>query len=146
MEIVVPREYVYVLGVCAASALQLVWMSAAVGAARHRAGVPYPNLFADAKEAEKDEKKHLFNCTQRVHQNTLENFPIFSTLLLIGGLEHPKASAIGGAVYLLGRFGYAIGYRTGKPEKRMLGVFGAAGLVTILYTTGSSLYQLYHGH
>nr|CAD7194759.1 unnamed protein product [Timema douglasi] len=43
----------------------------------------------------------------------LENYPQFLTLLLLGGLEWPIISAVGGAVWLLGRIVYAKGYYTG---------------------------------
>nr|CAD7434666.1 unnamed protein product [Timema monikensis] len=44
---------------------------------------------------------------------SLENYPQFLTLLLLGGLEWPIVSAVGGAVWLLGRIAYAQGYYTG---------------------------------
>ncbi len=52
---------------------RLVWFSAVkrlppcsqVGSARRESGVPYPYLYADQAEAEKDKKKYVFNCVQR---------------------------------------------------------------------------------
>ncbi|KAI8337420.1 hypothetical protein BC941DRAFT_425227 [Chlamydoabsidia padenii] len=147
MPIVVPSEYGYVLAVSAVSALQLAWLAAGVGAARKKAGVPYPYVYAEKSEVEKtdgekDKAKHLFNCAQRAHQNTLEYFPVFNTLLLIGGISHPEISAGAGAVYLVGRIAYAIGYKTGEVKKRSRGSFGYLGLLTLLYTTGSTIYSL----
>ncbi|KAI8093167.1 uncharacterized protein BX664DRAFT_357637 [Halteromyces radiatus] len=142
MAIVVPSEYGYVLAVATASALQLFWFAHGVNTARKAAGVPYPYLYAEKSEAEKDQAKHLFNCAQRVHQNSLESFPVFSTLLLIGGISHPEVSAGAGAIYLVGRAAYSSGYKTGEPKKRVRGVFGYIGLLTLLYTTGATIHTL----
>ncbi|KAI8066772.1 hypothetical protein BC940DRAFT_301514 [Gongronella butleri] len=142
MPIVIPNEYGYVLGVSALNALQLVWLSAGVGSARKAAGVPYPYMYAEQSAADKDPKKNMFNCAQRAHQNTLEAFPVMTTFLLIGGLGHPELSAGAGAVYFLGRVFYALGYRTGDPKKRSRGFFSYLGLLTLLYTTGSTIYQI----
>ncbi|KAL1934730.1 hypothetical protein VTP01DRAFT_6912 [Rhizomucor pusillus] len=140
--LVVPSEYGYVLAAAITGGLQLTWMGLRVGKARKQAGVPYPYVYAEKAEAEKDYNKHLFNCVQRVHQNSLENFPIFAILLLTGGLRHPLVSAGAGAVYLLGRFAYAFGYYTGKPEKRARGAFAYLGMLTLLGTSISTCYNL----
>ncbi|ORX45070.1 membrane-associated proteins in eicosanoid and glutathione metabolism [Hesseltinella vesiculosa] len=139
----IPRSYGYVIAVGIASAIEMGWLTLSVGAARSKARVPYPYLYADKEEAEKDENKHIFNCTQRAHQNTLEFYPVFTTLLLIGGLKHPELSAKAGAVFVLGRFLHAIGYRTGSVNRRVPGsvlTFGALG--TLFYTSISTARQL----
>ena len=63
-----------------------------------------------------DRKK--FNCTQRGHQNSLENQPIFLSLLLTAGLRFPVTAAIAGASYLIGRVIYMESYATGDPAAR----------------------------
>jgi glutathione S-transferase len=47
-----------------------------------------------------------FNCVQRAHQNSLENQPIFLTLLTLSGLQYPVTAATFGGLYLAGRIGY----------------------------------------
>lgn len=54
----------------------------------------------------------------RAHQNTLEGFPTYLMLLLIGGLEMPVLSALAGVVFIAGRVSYAKGYYTGEPKNR----------------------------
>lgn len=99
-------------------------------------------MYAEKAEAEKDSKKNLFNCVQRAHQNTLEMFPIFSTLLLAGGLQYPEISAAAGVVYILGRIVFVSGYSTGIPAKRTRGAFGYLGLITLLGTSVMTIYNL----
>jgi hypothetical protein len=43
---------------------------------------------------------------QRAHQNSLENQPIFLTLLTLSGLQYPVTAATFGGLYLAGRIGY----------------------------------------
>jgi len=45
--------------------------------------VGYPNLYADAS----NKNANAFNCIQRGHQNSLEGFAMFLSLLLTGGLK-----------------------------------------------------------
>ncbi|KAK8393741.1 hypothetical protein O3P69_006802 [Scylla paramamosain] len=78
----------------------------------------------------------VWKAMKRAHQNTLENYPTFLMLLLLGGLQHPVLSAAGGVVWCLGRIAYATGYYTGDPRKRTRGMFGYLGLIAMLYSTG----------
>ncbi|KAI8639774.1 hypothetical protein BD408DRAFT_391801 [Parasitella parasitica] len=138
----IPSEYGYVLGVAVASALYTFSLGIKVGGARRAAKVPYPYVYAEKSEAEKDPKKNIFNCAQRAHQNTLEVLPIYNTLLLVGGLKYPEISAAAGVVFILGRIVYVNGYVTGDPAKRTRGVFGMLGLLTLLGTAACTVYSL----
>ncbi|KAG2196092.1 hypothetical protein INT46_010159 [Mucor plumbeus] len=138
----IPSEYGYVLGVSVASALYVFSLGAKVGGARKAAKVPYPYVYAEKSEAEKDPKKNIFNCTQRAHQNTLEILPVYNTLLLVGGLKYPEISAAAGVVFLLGRIVFTSGYVTGDPAKRTRGAFGYLGLITLLGTAACTIYSL----
>merc|ERR1711981_1184136 len=79
----------------------------------------------------------VFNCTQRAHQNTLETLPfvLFSTLLT--GLQYPRVAAGACAAYVLGRVLYTVGYTSGDPKKRNIGILGSFAFMTLV---GSSLY------
>jgi glutathione S-transferase len=81
-----------------------------VGMARDEYKVPYPNMYSEQNIA--------FNCVQRAHQNTLENYPQFLFVLLIGGLEMPYFCTLGGWIWIMGRVYYAKGYYTGDPRQR----------------------------
>jgi hypothetical protein len=52
-------------------------------------------MYADSSDcAGKQTDITTFNCIQRAHQNTLENYPQFLLLLLIAGLNKPVIAAI----------------------------------------------------
>merc|ERR1712221_52410 len=70
-------QYGYVLLVAIASIFLIFWQGMKVGLMRKQCKVEYPTMYS------KD--NNLFNCYQRAHQNTLENYPQFLILLLIGG-------------------------------------------------------------
>jgi glutathione S-transferase len=99
----------YVLGVALSSSLFMTYLGIKVAGQRKLAGVPYPYLYADRAEAEKDSKKKLFNCYQRAHQNTLENYPTFLLLLATSAIEHPLLAAVSGVIWILGKYFYAQG-------------------------------------
>ncbi|KAJ3014596.1 hypothetical protein HKX48_005070 [Thoreauomyces humboldtii] len=127
-------EHGYVAGVAFSSVLLLQYLSFKAGGLRKKANVPYPYLYAEkaAVLADNTGIVNKYNCHQRAHQNTLENYPSFLVLLGLSGLRFPVVSAIGGAVFLLGRVFYARGYSTGNPEKRMQGTFGYLGFIALL--------------
>jgi len=126
----VPPEFGYVLLVAISSIFMIMWKGIRVGQARKKFDVPYPQMYSD--------KDPLFNCIQRAHQNTLENYPQFLLLLFIAGLECPVYAAMAGLVWVLGRIAYALGYYSGDPAKRMRGGFGYFGLFFLL---GTSIYS-----
>ncbi|KAG2173978.1 hypothetical protein INT44_000092 [Umbelopsis vinacea] len=138
----IPSEYGYVIATGIASSFFVTYLGFKVGGARKAAQIPYPYMYAEKSDAEKDAKKNVFNCTQRAHQNTLEGYPMFLTLLFAGGLGFPCVSAGAGLVFLLGKFFYAQGYSTGEPAKRMRGSFAYLGLLTLLYTSSMTAYNL----
>ncbi|GFG35760.1 hypothetical protein Cfor_03933 [Coptotermes formosanus] len=109
-----------------------------VGKARKKFNIPYPTMYSP--------DNNLFNCIQRAHQNTLESYPQFLFLLLLGGLEWPVVSAGAGVVFLASRIVYAQGYYTGDPKKRMRGAFGHLGLFALLGATVRFAVRLISSH
>lgn len=99
-------------------------------------------MYAEKSEAETDPEKKIFNCYQRAHQNTLENYPAFLIYLGISGIRYPTVSAVGGLVWLVGRYFYALGYYTGTPSKRNQGAFAYLGLLVMLGCSVMTIYEL----
>ncbi|CAI2174378.1 12192_t:CDS:2 [Funneliformis geosporum] len=132
------KDFGYVVLTGVASVILTTYLGFKVGGARRNAGVPYPHAYASKEECEKDEKKMIFNCYQRAHQNTLEVYPAFLFTLLAGGINHPVLSSIGGGIWLFGRLIYAWGYYSGNPKQRLRGAFGYIGVLLLLGTSISS--------
>lgn len=126
---ILPKHYGCVVFTAVGSVLVNHWMVFNVMRARKKYNVKYPMLYSPDNQT--------FNCIQRAHQSTLETYPQFLLLLMVGGLQYPRVAAVGGVVYLLGRIAYAIGYSTGDPQKRVWGSFGFVGLVALLGSTVS---------
>ena len=134
----VPAEYGYVLMTCVVCPF---FTSMALGTvvmnARKEYKVEYPNLYATPgfhKEADK------FNRVQRGHQSALETLWFFVPAALIGGLKHPIAVAVEGALYCLGLYLYLAGYADNSKDIkvarhvkggpiRFISLFGVAGAV-----------------
>jgi glutathione S-transferase len=114
---------------------------------KHRklADVPYPHMYASREECAKDPKKHLFNCVQRGHQNTLENYPGFLVLLASSSLFAARWAAVCGAIWMAGRYMYAAGYSTGKPESRMWGSIAYIGILGMLGICSVGIFGLITG-
>jgi len=125
-----PPGYGFVLLTGVGNVVVNMWMAIKVGQARKKYEVKLPLLYHP-------EPNHIFNCIQRVHQNTCESNPTFLFLLLTGGLQYPKTVACAGAVYLAGRVAFALGYYTGDPAKRRWGSFGHLADLVLLGATVS---------
>jgi len=123
----VSPEFGYVVLTASASAILTQWQMIQVAFQRKRSGVKYPKVYEDADDS-------VFNCYQRAHQNTLESYPAFLTLLLIGGFGYPITSSVCGMVWVIGRVVYSLGYYTGNPINRMKGAFHNFGLWGLLIT------------
>eukprot|EP00919_Chromeraceae_sp_WS-2016_P074299 GHVR01175803.1.p1 GENE.GHVR01175803.1~~GHVR01175803.1.p1 ORF type:complete len:164 (+),score=18.17 GHVR01175803.1:187-678(+) len=133
-----------------ASILVLFWLSFAVTNARNRYGVDYTDIYAirgitrNAKTCNvsdtdtegllslPDADCEAFNSYQRAYQNMLESYTQFCVLLLMGGLQYPRLSAFSGAIWILGRVAYSMGFQSGVPSRRRLGSFGYTGLVILI--------------
>lgn len=69
---------------------------------------------------------------QRGHQNSLEQLPWLLSFLFVAGVHFPITAAVGGLICVLGRISYFLGYSSGDPDKRMQGMYGYLGLLTLL--------------
>ncbi|KAK4058664.1 hypothetical protein OIO90_000108 [Microbotryomycetes sp. JL221] len=137
-------DYQPVLLVAALSGVLTQWQSFVVSAARKKAGVKYPAPYASNEEAERNPDAKRFNCAQRAHANTLEHFPYFLFSLLHVGLTYPKTATGLGAIWIVGRILYTIGYASGVAARRnssggVIHVIGSFGLM------GTSVYLAVKG-
>ncbi|GBG58867.1 hypothetical protein CBR_g266 [Chara braunii] len=118
LQVALTADFGYVILATAFAILAHQWMGIRVGKARKEYGVNYPVMYAnkiDNKNAEK------FNCVQRGHQNSLEILPQFFVLFFIASLQFPRTAAVLGAVFVVGRIVYFLGYSTGNPKARVYG-------------------------
>ena len=80
----------------------------------------------------------LFERAFRVHYNTLEMLVVFVPAIWLFGLyDNPRWGAIIGAVFVVGRALYGIGYMR-APEKREVGALLSFAAVAVL--VGGALY------
>ncbi|EGD72836.1 microsomal glutathione S-transferase 3 [Salpingoeca rosetta] len=128
------KEYAFVGLVTIEYALVIAWMAHRVGKARRKFQVAYPTMYARIGDGNiKDEKALLeYNCTQRAHQNSVENSPTFLSLLALASVSFPTYAAIAGQIWIVARIAYFGGYCTGDPKKRLRGTFGYIGLIGLL--------------
>ncbi|KAI0778744.1 membrane-associated proteins in eicosanoid and glutathione metabolism [Trametes elegans] len=136
--IVLPKEYAYPATAVVSTFYLLLWQTLRVGRARKHAGVAYPQVYAEKAEAEAKKEAHVFNCTQRAHQNTLEVVPIVISSTLIAGFSYPVAAASLCGAWALSRILYTIGYATGDPKKRNLGGAAIVGTLSTIGLIGTS--------
>ncbi|KAI9454166.1 hypothetical protein BJY52DRAFT_1123030, partial [Lactarius psammicola] len=85
--------------------------------ARDKAGIRYPQLYAEKAEQEASKDAKIFNCAQRAHQNTLENVPGIVLSTLISAIHYPTYAAIGCGIWSFSRVFFTLGYSTGEPRR-----------------------------
>lgn len=66
-----------------------------------------------------------FGNAQRVHQNNIEQLPVYLVNVLLGGLFNPRVAAVYGLLILLARIEYTRGYLKGGANGRVIGAVGA---------------------
>jgi len=99
---------------------------------RKKAGIAYPQMYAEKAEQEASKDAKIFNCAQRAHQNTLENLPIIVLSTLLSAIRYPTYAAVGCGIWSFSRIVYTLGYSTGVPRRRGIGSLGSLGVQTLL--------------
>ena len=107
------QAYGYILLVVFATYMVAFVQGFLVGKARTKYKVELPTMYSDTEQ--------MFNCYQRVHQNTLERIPLFLAILLLAGLFNSIIAAVIGAIWVAGRVIYSVGYYSGVPNNRIVG-------------------------
>jgi uncharacterized membrane protein YecN with MAPEG domain len=114
--------------------LTYLWMSLRVGRARAKSGIQAPAMTGDP----------VLERTIRAHYNTLEWLPVFLVSMWLFAIYWSDlVAAACGAVWIVGRILYAVGYAAGA-EKRELGfmVQSAATAVLLFGALGRIIYVL----
>ena len=103
-----------------------LWMGMNVGKARMKYKVPAPSMDGPVE----------FLSVERVQANTVEQFIIFlPALWLCAAFFSDRWAAAGGAVWIIGRIVYALGYYQ-SPDKRSAG-FGITIMASFGLMTGA---------
>ncbi|KAH6916931.1 hypothetical protein BKA70DRAFT_1250954 [Coprinopsis sp. MPI-PUGE-AT-0042] len=146
--VTVPEGFQYV-GAALTSTLYVLFLQyRLVNKTRAKAGIEYPQMYADRQQQAESKDAVIFNCAQRAHGNTTENLPLVYISTVLTGLFYPKVAAINCALWSLGRIAYTYGYVTGDPKKRInpLHAFGSMALLgNFAFATFQSGYWIYKG-
>jgi uncharacterized membrane protein YecN with MAPEG domain len=132
------QQHAWVALVSLAALLVLFWMSTQVPRARIKCGIAAPAMIGDP----------LLERTIRAHYNTLEWLPLFLVSLWLFALYWSDlVAAAVGAVWVLARIGYALGYYA-DAQKRGPGflVQSIATGVLLFGALGRIVYGLATGH
>lgn len=139
MPIEIPDDYARVVAATGVTMIPLFYGAYRVMRARKTYDVKYPNLYAP----ENHPHKKAFDCAQRGHQNTLENYASTVACGLVSGLAYPSASAALMTVWSVGRVMYARGYAEGGPSGRRTGAMVAhVGDVPLFFMTFAAAWKL----
>jgi len=144
---VVPEGIEYVGAALVATGFLQVFQMSNVGKARKRAGIKYPQLYAEVAEAAASRDALVFNCAQRAHQNTLEALPVLLPSTLVLASKYPIVAASFLGAWTFARLFYTINYSSGDPAKRnsmgagLLGSLSSLGLLFgATYTVVQSIF------
>lgn len=138
MTLELDRDFGWVILVIAASHLMNFYLVMNVIRARKKYGCKYPTLYM----AGTSKKAVAFNCVQRAHQNTLENWAGVQIMMIVNGLVNPLWAARFGGIWVAGRFLYGHGYAQGADGRRLGGVISHLGdfpLIGMTFHTALSL-------
>jgi len=133
--ITLPAEYGLVGAAITAAGFLNLWQAHLVGKARKLAKIDYPQMYAEAAQAKASSNAQKFNCTQRAHQNTLENVPIILAGTAYLGVAHPKFAAASLGLWIVARVIYTVGYSSGEPKNRATGA-AMSGISTLVVLIG----------
>ncbi|UZJ55077.1 hypothetical protein CBS101457_004397 [Exobasidium rhododendri] len=137
-----PVGYPWVIAAATGTIFLNIWQSLLVSAARKKAGIKYPQVYATKEEEASNKDAKIFNCVQRSHANSLESVHHYILMTLISGLRHPRPAVGLASVYLIGRVMYTLGYSTGEPSSRAAGAgVGAVAQLGLLGTTVYTIFQ-----
>ena len=116
----------WVAGVVLLSLIEYLVFGALVGRARGKYAIAAPAVSGHP----------MFERYFRVHQNSLEQLIVFiPAVWLFGGYVSPLVAAILGAIFIVARIVYAVGY-IGAPERRGPGS-GLSFLTQIVLVVGA---------
>jgi len=116
-----------------AALIVYIWMGFNVGKARGKYKVPAPAMEGPVE----------FQSVMRVQANTVEQLAIFLPVLWMCAYFHSdRWAAIGGAIWIVGRIVYALGYYK-SPAKRDIG-FGITFFSSIGLMIGTVIGLLSH--
>ena len=111
----IDSEYGYVMMVAIHAFMLNFILTFRISQLRRRYTIDYPTMSS--------EEHADFNCAQRAHHSTLEELPFFLMHIFLAGFRFPIFAAVFGAIWLVGRIIYAVGYWSGKPKWRTPGYF-----------------------
>ena len=119
-----PHSWVVIVTIVAL--LVYAWMALRVAWARRKCGIDTPTMTGDP----------ILERTIRAHYNTLEWLPLFLVSMWLFAIYWSDLIAtIAGAVWIIGRIIYALGY-VADPKKRELG-FAIQALATAVLLFGA---------
>ncbi|KJA25818.1 hypothetical protein HYPSUDRAFT_37298 [Hypholoma sublateritium FD-334 SS-4] len=129
--ITVPAGFAYLAPAFASTVLLLLGQTINVSRHRKLANIPYPQVYAENKEAEASKAAYIFNCAQRAHQNTLEQLPVLYVTTILTALKYPVVASSALGFWALTRVSYTRGYSTGEPKKRGSFLFKLGSLISV---------------
>ncbi|TDL21353.1 membrane-associated proteins in eicosanoid and glutathione metabolism [Rickenella mellea] len=147
---VLPDRYPFVVAAAMSTFCVSIWQSLLVSSYRKKAGIAYPQAYAEKTQADASVDAMKFNCAQRAHQNTIEHIAHFLLGIFVTGVRYPTVAAVLGFSFSLGRVMYTLGYSSGTPDNR----FKNGGVVALvsnscivlasLWTTGEMIWDYFN--